>query len=89
MVRSKPRGRSTSAPAAEVESISPRGIWLWVQEKEYYLSFEEYPWFRQATVGQIHDVQFLHGSHLRWPALDVELELESLEHPEKYPLRYV
>ncbi len=68
MVRSKPRGRSTSAPAAEVEGISPRGIWLWVHEKEYYLSFEEYPWFRQATVGQIHDVQFLHGSHLRWPA---------------------
>ena len=35
---------------------------------------------------QIHNVQLLHGFHLRWPDLDVDLHIESLNDLEKYPL---
>ncbi|WP_420886735.1 DUF2442 domain-containing protein [Candidatus Kuenenia stuttgartensis] len=27
-------------------------------------------------------------SHLHWPDLDIDLEIDSLENPEKYPLVY-
>jgi hypothetical protein len=36
----------------------------------------------------VHNVRFLHGRHLHWPDLDVDLEVDALEHPERYPLAY-
>jgi hypothetical protein len=30
----------------------------------------------------------LHGYHLYWPELDVDLEIDDLENPEKYPLKW-
>ncbi len=83
--KSKPRGKSISA---EVTHISTHGLWLLVGEKEYLLPFAEYPWFAEAKVADIHAVELLHGTHLRWPALDVDLELTSLEDPAGYPLTY-
>lgn len=83
-MRSLRRGRDISA---SVENITPSGIWLFVKEKEYFLSFEDYPYFRDQTLGAIQNVQLLHGVHLYWPELDVDLEIDNLENPEKYPLR--
>jgi hypothetical protein len=87
-MRSRKLGKRTSVPDAEVVSVSPHGIWIAVLEREFLLPFEQYPWFREATVGEIQHVQLLRDRHLRWPALDIDLEVESLIHPERYPLRY-
>jgi hypothetical protein len=83
-MKSSALGKSTSE--AEVQDITPFGVWLFVGGKEFYLPFEEYPWFRKARLSDIYEVELLHGSHLYWPRLDVDLALESLENPEKYPL---
>jgi Protein of unknown function (DUF2442) len=82
-MRSPPRGRTTSA---EVSHISPFGIWVLVGGKEYFLDFEQFPWFRGATVAQIHEVEVHHVRHLHWPALDVDLDLERMANPVRYPL---
>ena len=50
------------------------------------MPYEDFPWFGEAKVKDILDVKLLHGHHLHWPALDVDLELECLEDPSKYPL---
>jgi len=71
-----------------VLNVSPHGIWILIQDHEYLLPYEQYPWFRDAKVGQIYNVELQHGGHLHWPELDVDLELESLKSPEKYPLVY-
>ncbi len=78
------RGKATSV---SVENITPLGIWLVVEGKEYFLSYHDYPYFKDQVLGAIQDVQLLHGYHLYWPQLDVDLEIDNLEHPEKYPLR--
>lgn len=80
------RGRPISV---SVENITPFGVWLFVKSKEYFLSYEDYPWFKDQTLSTIQTVQLLHGYHLYWPQLDVDLEIDNLEHPERYPLRYV
>ena len=79
-------GKSTSA--VEVVSISKRGFWLQVQGDEHFLSFKLFPWFKDAKVAAVLKVKLLHHEHLYWPDLDVDLELESIKHPEKYPLTY-
>ncbi len=72
----------------EVVSVSPHGIWLYVRGKEYFLPYEEFPWFKDARLSDIYSVRLIHGRFLRWEALDVELALDSLDHPDRYPLKY-
>lgn len=79
-------GKSTSA--VEVLNVSQRGIWLLVEETEYFLPYKDFPWFREATVSAICKVRLLHSHHLYWPDLDVDLELDALRNTEKYPLVY-
>ena len=84
----KLKTRGADISDVEVSGISPNGIWLFVQGREYFLSYAEYPWFAKATVTQIHHVKLLHGVHLHWPELDVDLELAALACPSLYPLKY-
>ena len=83
-MKSETAGTSTSQ--AEVTNIDSHGIWVYVGEKEYFLSYEAYPWFRDAQVGHIINLELHHGCHLFWPDLDVDLSVESLENPRQYPL---
>ena len=82
----KSRKPGTSTCDVEVTNISAHGFWLFVEGKEYFLSYEEFPWFKEAKVADILNVQLHHKSHLHWPALDVDLCVESLENPGAYPL---
>lgn len=77
----------TRTSAIEVLNISPNGIWLFVKGKEYFLPYAEFPWFKDAALSEVHHVRLLHGYHLRWDKLDVDLDLDSLEHPQRYPLK--
>ncbi|OGW23047.1 MAG: hypothetical protein A2077_07145 [Nitrospirae bacterium GWC2_46_6] len=74
--------------SVSVENITPLGIWLYVKEKEYFLSYKDYPYFKDQTLNSIQNVQLLHGYHLYWPQLDVDLEIDNLENPGKYPLKF-
>ena len=71
---------------AEVTHISRHGIWLLLEEKEHFLSFENFPWFKNAPVSAIQNVSRLNANHLYWPDLDIDLAVESIERPERFPL---
>lgn len=83
-MKSAALGRSTSP--AEVTNVSTHGFWLFVNERELFLSFKDFPWFREATVRQITNVELPSPHHLYWPDLDVDLAVDSIEHPERFPL---
>lgn len=73
--------------SASVENITPFGIWLFVKEKEYFLSYADFPYFKEQKLSSIQNVQLLHGYHLYWPELDIDLIVDNLENPRKYPLK--
>ena len=77
-------GSSTSP--VEVTNVSPHGFWLFIGERELFLPFRTFPWFKEASVAAIMHVELPSPHHLYWPDLDVDLAVESIEHPEKYPL---
>lgn len=72
--------------AAEVTNVSRHGFWLLLDGEELLVSFEHFPWFRQATIEQISDVQWPTPDHLYWPQLDVDLAVESIRTPSAFPL---
>lgn len=80
--------KSGESILVSVENITPFGIWLFVKGRKYFLSYNEYSYFRDQTLKSIQAVQLLHGYHLYWPELDVDLEIDTIENPEKYSLKW-
>ena len=85
MRKSSARGAATSA-SPEVLGLTPHALWMLVGDRELMLDFAHFPWFARASVEDVCDVVLLHGEHLHWPRLDVDLHLDSIEHPERFPL---
>lgn len=77
-------GTAISVP--EVTHVSKHGLWLLRDDEELFLPFEQFPWFRQATIEQITHVEAPGPDHLYWPDLDIDLAVESIRHPEAFPL---
>ena len=71
-MKSGRRGNATLA--VEVTNVSRHGFWL------------RFPWFRQAPIEDLTRVERPSAHHLYWPSLDVDLAVESLDHPDRYPL---
>lgn len=83
-MRSEQRGRNTSA--VEVGNVTRQGFWLLLDDRELFLPFADFPWFREASIEGITTVERPSSRHLYWPLLDIDLAVESIEHPERYPL---
>jgi len=83
-MKSATRGESTST--ARVSDISASGFRLLVGVRDLFVAFDEFPWFSGARREQIVNVQVHPGGHLYWPDLDVDLSVECIEHPERFPL---
>ena len=70
----------------EVTNISRFGFWVVTDDCEYFVPFADYPAFRNTTVAQIYAVERIAPDQLYWPALEVDIDLKALEHPEAFPL---
>jgi hypothetical protein len=66
--------------------VSPHGFWLFVGEQELFVPFKEFPWFKDASISEISRVELPSAHHLYWPDLDIDLAVDSLTHPERFPL---
>jgi hypothetical protein len=78
--------RDATTFAVEVTRVSSQGFWLSIENREMFIPFEHFPWFKDAPVSSIRKVEMLSEDHLYWTDLDVDLSIESIEHPERFPL---
>ena len=79
-------GKHTSEIA--VTDISPDGVWVLIDDEELFMPFDRFPWFKRATVEQILNVVVESPGAFHWPELDIDLGINSIRHPDKYPLVY-
>ena len=85
-MNSKALGKGTSK-TVEVTNISSHGVWLLAGEREFFMSHEDFPWFKDVPVGKVLHVEEQMPGHFYWPDLDVDLTAEIIEHPERFPLK--
>ena len=83
-MKSAKLGKTTSR--VEVTNVSLHGFWLLVEDHEKFIAFEHFPWFLKASIGPLLDVKLEGPGHLYWPQLDVDIAVESIDHPERFPL---
>lgn len=77
-------GKRTSD--VEVTNVSEHGFWLLLETEELFVPFAEFPWFRDAPLAKLSNVERPQPHHLHWPDLDIDLAVESIRHPERFPL---
>jgi len=78
----------TNTLEVEVTNIDRHGIWIYINGKEFLMTYKDYPWFKEAKIKDILDVKLLNKTHLYWPELDIDLDVKTVESPGKYPLKY-
>ena len=62
------------------------GLWLLVDRESLFLPFAQFPWFEKAPLNAVMRVVRPSIGHLYWPDLDVDLTVDSIRHPERFPL---
>ena len=75
--------------AVEITNISIHGIWLLTGNKELFMSYEDFPWFKDKPIKAIINVEEQSPGHFYWPDMDVDLTEEIIEHPERFPLKAI
>ena len=78
-------GKNTSE--IEVTNISAHGIWLLAHDKELFMSYKDFPWFKDHSVKSIFNVEEQSPGHFYWPDLDVDLTTEIIKNPRQFPLK--
>lgn len=78
--------QNMQSTSVNVLMINEQGIMLSVQGNDYFVSYNRLPWMRDARVSDVLNVQMAGRYAIEWPTLDVDLEIDSLKHPERYPL---
>jgi hypothetical protein len=56
-------------------------------DAEHFLSFQEFPWFKRAPIAAVLNVSEESPGNFHWPELDIDLSLECIQHPERFPLK--
>ena len=72
----------------EVTPISSHGAWLLTQTEKLFLSSDDFPWFRNQPGKSIIHVEEPFPNHFYWPEIDVDLTVERIKHPDRFPLQH-
>ncbi len=75
-----------TASDVEVTNVSAHGFWLLLPQGEHFVPFSEFPWFRDAPIGKLLHVTLPAPHHLYWPDLDIDIAVESILDPQRFPL---
>ncbi len=77
---------NSSSTLVSVLMINAQGIMISVLGNDYFISYNRIPWMQDAPIRSVLNVQMSGPEAIEWPDLDVDLEIDSLRHPERYPL---
>ena len=79
-------GRNISP--AEVTNVSAHGFWLFVGERELFVPFTLFPWFRDASIPDDPKLTAAEsGHHLYWLDFDIDIAAESDRASREIPAR--
>jgi hypothetical protein len=49
------------------------------------MPYEDFPLFKEQPVKSIINVEEQAPNHFYWPDIDIDLTVEMIEHPERFP----
>ena len=71
---------------SEILNVSQHSFWIFYKDQEYQISFESFPWFKKCSIEVLYNYEVDKYGNFHWPDIDVDLNIDILENPDKYPL---
>ena len=71
----------------KVTNISSRGLWLYINGEEFFMSYEDFPCFKGKTLKSVLNVKEISPGHYYWPEIDIDLTKKIIQNPDKFPLK--
>lgn len=71
---------------AEVKFISNDGFLMEVNGKQYFASFQDFPFLYDMPISEAYNVEYLGQGDIRWEKSDIDLNIDILSNPDKYPI---
>jgi len=63
----------------EVTRVSSRGIWLKAHDRKFFLSYYDFPWFKNKPVQAVLHVEESSPGTFHWPQINVRIQQSTLE----------
>ncbi|HEY3699640.1 MAG TPA: DUF2442 domain-containing protein [Spongiibacteraceae bacterium] len=63
----------------EVTRVSSLGIWLKARDKKFFLSYYDFPWFKNKPVQAVLNVEESSPGRFYWPEINLKLEQDAIE----------
>ena len=76
----------TNTYRVSVAGVNARGFWLRLGARRLFVAYQEFPWFREFTALELSRVRRPAAHHLRWAEFDIDLEVDAIRRPGRYPL---
>ncbi len=73
---------------AEVRMVTADGLLLNVEGRNYFASFDDFPFLGELSVAEMFDVEYCGHGHIRWEKADIDLNTEILVAPSAFPLSF-
>ncbi len=70
----------------EVTNVSRHGLWVIIDDQELFLPYDQFPWFKKASIEAVLNLERPQPHHLYWPDLDIDLTIDSIRNPDNFPL---
>ena len=77
-------GLNTSKNKTCFLCTTSEGMAVLVNGKEYFLRYADFPWFEYCNAVELRDMTADRWG-VYWNTLDIDLSIESLENPERFP----
>lgn len=65
----------------EVTRVSSLGIWLRAYDKKFFLSYYDFPWFKNKPVQAVLNVRESAPGEFYWPEMDFNIGIDAIEQP--------
>lgn len=72
----------------ELTNINSVGFYLLIENKEYFVPFNEYPVFKTIPLHDIFEMTLLSPEQIYWEKHDIDIELSALKTPHLFTLSY-
>jgi hypothetical protein len=86
-MNSLPLGSNTFP--VEVTHVSSHGVWLLTRNEELFMSYADFPWFKNQAIKSIFNIEEPSPNHFYWPDIDVDVTVDMIKNPEQFPLQFV
>ena len=80
----KTNGENTLETKTYFASSTSEGVNIVVSGKAYFLRYTDFPWFEYCNAFELRNMTADRWG-VYWNDLDIDLSMESIEHPEQYP----